>query len=352
MDEPRDLDDVRRIAEEILEKLGRVIIGLKGEIRLVLLSMLSNGHVLLEGVPGIAKTTIVRGVARLLGLTELEVEISGIPYRGFARIQFTPDLLPSDITGSLVFNPSTRLFEPRFGPIFTYMLLADEINRAVPRTQSALLQAMQEKQVTIGDKTYPLEIRDKGKFFLVFATQNPVEQEGTYPLPEAQLDRFLVRILVGYPESLEAEKSILKLHSRRLHEPIEELDRVASPEWLVQAQNIVAVSVEETEETLDYIARIIRATRPEVFEPAGEYFELGASPRAGIALLRAAKAHAAFRGKNIVEPTDVDAVLFPVLNHRLIPRMEKLVEYEEKVRYNARIKLIRDGLELIKETVV
>ncbi len=351
MDKPRDLDDVRIVVEEIMKSLGNTIIGLRSEIKLILISMLSNGHVLLEGVPGIAKTTMVRGIARLLGLIGFEKEINGVPFKGFSRVQFTPDLLPSDITGSLIFNPSTRTFEPRFGPIFTYMLLADEINRAVPRTQSALLQAMQEKQVTIGENTYPLEIRSKGKFFLVFATQNPVEQEGTYPLPEAQLDRFLVRILVGYPESLEAEKNILKLHSKRLHEPIEELERIASPEWLVYAQDTVSSSVEETEETLDYIARIIRATRPEVFEPAGEYFELGASPRAGIALLRAAKAHAALQGKNTVEPDDVDAVLFPVLNHRLIPRMEKLVEYEEKTRYNARVQLIRDGLELIKKTV-
>jgi MoxR-like ATPase len=348
---PKDIDEVRSITTEMLRALHRAIIGLREETSLVAVAMLANGHVLLEGVPGIAKTTMVKALARLLGLVGREEEINGVPFKGLSRIQFTPDLLPSDITGSLVYNPATRSFETRFGPIFAYMVLADEINRAVPRTQSALLQAMQEKQVTIGDKTYSLELREKGKFFLVFATQNPVEQEGTYPLPEAQLDRFLMRILVGYPESLEDEKNILRLHSARLTEPIEDLEQIVEPRWLVEAQETIAKSVEVTEETLDYIARVLRSTRPEVFEPISEYLELGASPRAGIALLRAAKAHAALRGSSVVEPKDVDKVLFPVLNHRLIPRVEKLIEYEEKTRYGARIALIKDALELVKKTI-
>jgi MoxR-like ATPase len=345
------VDGVRGTVREILKALHRAVIGLREETKLIMVSMLANGHVLLEGVPGVAKTTIVKGLARLLGLYGVEVEINGVPFRGLSRIQFTPDLLPSDITGSLVYNPATRSFEVRFGPIFAYMVLADEINRAIPRTQSALLQAMQEKQVTIGNETYSLEYRDRGKFFLVFATQNPVEQEGTYPLPEAQLDRFLMRIIVGYPESLEEEKNILKLHAERLTEPIEDLEPIVEPGWLVEAQEAVAKCVEAGEEALDYIVRIIRSTRPELFEPVGEYLELGASPRAGIALLRAAKAHAAVRGSNIVEREDVDSVLFPVLNHRLIPRMEKLVEYEEKTRYGAQLALIKDALNLIRKTV-
>lgn len=348
---PRDIDDVRSIVSEMIDNINGVVIGLGESVRLVAVSLLANGHVLLEGVPGVAKTTMVKGFARLLGLVGREELLDGVPFKGFSRIQFTPDLLPSDITGSLIYNPATRGFEPRFGPIFAYIVLADEINRAVPRTQSALLQAMQEREVTIGDKTYRLEHREKGKFFLVFATQNPVEQEGTYPLPEAQLDRFLMRILIGYPESLEDEKKVLRLHSMKLGEPIDELEPIVEPEWLVKAQDLVAESVGVSEEVLDYIARLLRTTRPEVFEPIAEYLELGASPRAGIALLRAAKAWAVLEGRDTVEPRDVDAVLFHVLNHRLIPRVEKLIEYEEKTRYAARIKLIEDALSLVKKTI-
>ena len=347
----RGIDDVREVMGEIVERVEGVVIGLGEAIRLIAVSLLANGHVLLEGVPGVAKTTMVKGFARLLGLLGREEVIESVPFRGFSRIQFTPDLLPSDITGSLVYNPATRGFEPRFGPVFAYLVLADEINRATPRTQSALLQAMQEKEVTIGDRTYRLEYRDRGKFFLVLATQNPVEQEGTYPLPEAQLDRFLMRILIGYPETLEDEKRILRLHSSRLVEPVEDLEPIVEPGWLVAAQEIVASHVAVSEEVLDYIARLLRATRPEVFEPIAEYLELGASPRAGIALLRAAKAWAALEGRDSVEPRDVDAMLFHVLNHRLIPRVEKLIEYEEKTRYGARARLIRDALELVRKTV-
>ena len=348
---PRDIDDVGSVVSEMISAVGRVVVGLGESVRLVAVSLLANGHVLLEGVPGVAKTTMVKGFARLLGLVGREEVLGGVPFRGFSRIQFTPDLLPSDITGSLIYNPATRGFEPRFGPVFAYMVLADEINRAVPRTQSALLQAMQEREVTIGDKTYRLEDRDRGKFFLVFATQNPVEQEGTYPLPEAQLDRFLMRILVGYPESLEDEKRVLRLHSTSLEEPVEELEALVEPEWLVRAQDLVAENVSVSEEVLDYIARLLRTTRPEIFEPIAEYLELGASPRAGIALLRAAKAWAVLRGRDSVEPRDVEAVMFHVLNHRLIPRVEKLIEYEEKTRYAARIRLVKDALNLVRKTI-
>ena len=345
------VDDVRKVMEEVIRRVEGIVIGLGEVVRLVAVSLLANGHALLEGVPGIAKTTMVKGFARLLGLLGHEEVIGDAPFRGFSRIQFTPDLLPSDITGSLVYNPGTRGFEPRFGPVFAYLVLADEVNRATPRTQSALLQAMQEREVTIGDKTYRLEYRDRGKFFLVLATQNPVEQEGTYPLPEAQLDRFLARILIGYPETLEDEKRILRLHSARLVEPVEDLEPFVEPGWLVKAQDVVASGVAVSEEVLDYIARLLRATRPDVFEPIAEYLELGASPRAGIALLRAAKAWAALGGRDGVEPRDVDAVLFHVLNHRLIPRAEKLIEYEEKAGYGAKARLVMDALELVKKAV-
>lgn len=320
------IGDVREVAEKILSELGRVLVGWEEEIKLMLAALLSNGHVLLEGVPGVAKTTAVKGLARLLGLGGLEVEIDGAPFKGLSRVQCTPDLMPSDITGSLVFNPAELKFEPRFGPIFAYILLADEINRAIPRTQSALLQAMQEREVTIGDRTYQLEDRRRGKFFFVLATQNPVEQEGTYPLPEAQLDRFLMRILVGYPRNLEEEKAILRLHSMRLTEPVLELEPIVEPEWVVRAQNVVAKRVEVPEETLEYVTRLVRFTRPEAFEPMRDLLTLGASPRAGIFLLRAAKAHAAMRGSETATPSDVDAVSFAVLNHRLIPNPRKLVE--------------------------
>ena len=348
-----DVSEISNVVEEILDRLSSVIIGYREQSKLVLTALLANGHVLLEGVPGIAKTTMVRGVARLIGLRDaVMLEVNGIPYRGFTRIQFTPDLMPSDVTGSMVFNPATRDFEPRFGPVFSYLVLADEINRAVPRTQSALLEAMQERQVTIGGVTYPLELRDRGKFFFVLATQNPVEQEGTYPLPEAQLDRFLMRIVMDYPRTLETEKNIYRLHMYRLKEPIEDLEPVVEPRWVIEAQEVIARSVKVEEEALEYVTRLVRATRPSVFKPVAKYFELGASPRAGIALIRAAKAYAAVRGSGEAEIKDVDAVLFPVLNHRVLPNIERLVE--EGVsgeRHLTRYRVIKEGLSLVKKAV-
>jgi len=334
--------DVAEKSQLILDRLGDVLIGMEEQVRLTIVALLANGHVLLEGVPGVAKTTAVRGLARLLGLDGLRVDLGGVPFRGLSRIQCTPDLMPSDVTGSLVFNPRELRFEPRFGPVFSYVLLADEINRAIPRTQSALLQAMQEREVTIGDRTYPLEDRSRGKFFFVLATQNPVEQEGTYPLPEAQLDRFLMRVIVGYPRNLEEEKAVLRLHSDRLTEPILDLDPVVEPGWVVRAQEEVARGVEASEETLEYVTRLIRYTRPELFEPVRGIVTLGASPRAGISLLRAAKAHAALRGSEVAEPEDVDAVSFAVLNHRLIPDPRRLVEMRlSGGGYSSRYDLVR-----------
>ncbi len=340
------LDYVVNGARRILEGMRKAIIGYDEEVKLILISLLANGHVLLEGVPGVAKTTMARALTRLLGLSEKEtIMINGIPYKGFSRIQFTPDLMPSDIIGSLVYNPKTLDFEPRLGPIFAYIVLADEINRATPRTQSAMLQAMQEREVTIGGKTYPLEDRGHNKFFFVIATQNPIEQEGTYPLPEAQLDRFLMRIIVGYPESLEEEKEILKLHSMRLGEPIEELEPVVDPEWVVRSQEIIAGEISVPEDMLDYIARLVRMTRPEIMEPVSKYFELGLSPRAGIALMKAAKAHAAIRGSETVEQVDVNNVFFHIANHRVIPNMETIIEYGGTA--SARMRVIREGIDFI-----
>jgi len=347
-----DLSEIKEVCRKISDSINSVVLGYEKEVKLILVSLLSNGHVLLEGVPGVAKTTLIKSIAKTLGLSEKTVVVDGVPYRGFSRIQFTPDLMPSDITGTLVYNPQTREFEPRLGPVFSYIVLADEINRAVPRTQSALLQAMQEREVTIGDKTYPLEIREKGKFFFVLATQNPVEQEATYPLPEAQLDRFLMRIFMEYPPSLEVEKNVYRLHMSRVKEPYEDLEPVVEAPWIIKAQETVATQVTVPEDILEYITRLIRSTRPQIFEPAADYFELGASPRAGIFLVKAAKAHAALRGSSEVEEVDVEEVLFSVLNHRLIPSFEKLVEIEVKgERHLARYKLIKEGLDLIKKTV-
>ncbi|HIE22926.1 MAG TPA: ATPase [Candidatus Korarchaeota archaeon] len=347
-----EVREIEETASRIISSLNKAIIGYEKELRLILVALLSNGHVLLEGVPGIAKTTAVKGLAKLIGLDAItKVEIERTPYRGLSRVQCTPDLMPADITGSLIYNPKDLRFEPRFGPVFSYILLVDEINRAIPRTQSALLQAMQEREVTIGDRTYKLEYRERGKFFFVLATQNPVEYEGTYPLPEAQLDRFLMRILMEYPDTLEEEKQILRLHMARLSEPIEELEKVVEPEWIIHAQEAIARRVSIPEPTLEYITRGIRYTRPEMFEPVRESLLLGASPRAGIYLMRAAKVHAALRGSEEVLLEDVDAVAPAVLNHRLIPNPEKLVELRMSGEvFTSSYKIVKEALELAMRT--
>ena len=345
-----EIDDIKEKTQEMIKEIERAIIGYREEIKLIIAALFSNGHVLLEGVPGIAKTTLARALVRVLGLSEKkQYVINNIPFKGFSRIQFTPDLMPSDITGSLIFNPSTREFEPRLGPIFAYIVLADEINRATPRTQSAMLQAMQEREVTIGEQTYPLSIPSQGKFFFVIATQNPIEQEGTYPLPEAQLDRFMMRIIMGYPRSLEDEKNIYKLHAYRLGEPVEDLESIVDPKWVIEAQKTISKSVNVTDAMLDYIARIIRATRPEIVNAVKRYFELGASPRAGIMLVKAAKALAAIRGSDRVEHIDLEKAIFPVLNHRVIPSVDLIIEYGGD--FAARIRVIQEGLKYAIESV-
>lgn len=342
------IDAIRSTVKELFNQLDKAVVGYEVEKRVIVASLLANGHVLLEGVPGIAKTTLVKALARALGLSEKSVvEINGVPYKGFTRIQFTPDLMPADITGSLVFNMATREFETRFGPVFSYILLADEINRAVPRTQSALLQAMQEREVTIGGRTYPLEVRSRGKFFFVLATQNPVEQEGTYPLPEAQLDRFMVRVFMGYPRSIDEERRICELHMYRLTEPVEDIEKVIEPQWVIEAQEYIARNVKVDSTTLNYIVSLVRATRPEVFESIAKYFELGVSPRAAIALTRLSKALAAMRGSEAVSIEDVDQITFHVLNHRVIPNLETVME--RGGGFKARVAVISEGLELAKK---
>jgi MoxR-like ATPase len=292
-----DETDVRRIKETaalVRENVERVIVGKGDVVELAIVALLCEGHLLLEDVPGLGKTVLAKSLARSLGCS-------------FRRIQCTPDLLPSDITGTYVFNQKTTDFEFRPGPVMAQVVLVDEINRATPRTQSALLEAMQERQVTAEGDTKPLP-----RPFLVMATQNPIELEGTFPLPEAQLDRFLMKITVGYPSAADDRLILARF---RLADPLAELVPVVAAAELLEMQRAcrevhVAADVE------DYIIRIIHATR----EHAS--LELGASPRAMLALYNAAQALAAVRGRGYVTPDDVKYLVLPVLVHRIIPKSE------------------------------
>jgi MoxR-like ATPase len=277
-------------------EVGKVIVGQQDTITFILIAMLCDGHILLEGVPGVAKTTMIKAVTRAMGFD-------------FSRIQFTPDLLPADLIGTLIYNPETRTFQTRKGPIFTNLLLADEINRAPAKVQAALLEAMQEHQVTIGSTTYPLE-----KPFLVFATQNPVEQEGTYKLPEAQIDRFMFKLLVSYPDKHQEKELLL----RRLD--VSQIVPVITPEEFFSAQQLVAQSIYVDENIINYIVSIIFATRePHKAGVPGiaSYILYGVSPRATIALHSACRAHAFLKKRSFVTPDDVKAVAVPILRHRL-----------------------------------
>jgi MoxR-like ATPase len=282
--------DIQESARKITENVAKAIVGKDEVIELCLVALLCEGHILLEDVPGIGKTTLAKAIARSLGCR-------------FKRIQFTPDLLPGDVTGILYFNQKTQEFEFRPGPIMAQVVLADEINRATPRTQSSLLEAMQERQVTVDVETMRLP-----RPFLVLATQNPIELEGTFPLPEAQVDRFLMRIALGYPDE-EEENTILLRYERE--DPLEMLEPVAQAEDLLAMQEQVrAVLVEES--VREYVVKVVRATR----EHQG--VELGVSPRGTLALYRAAQALAAVRGRNFVIPDDVKYLAPSVLTHRII----------------------------------
>ena len=280
---------------EVVQTLGRIVVGKDDVLERILAGILANGHVLIEDFPGLAKTLIARLLAQALDL-------------GFRRIQFTPDLLPSDITGSFLYDQRESRFEFRPGPVFTNLLLADEINRATPKTQSALLEAMQESQVTVEGQSFPL-----AQPFLVIATQNPIELEGTYPLPEAQLDRFLLRVGIGYPD-LEAEREILRIRRERRTDAVTVPVLVPRAELLAMQAALEDVFVSDPLER--YIVALAQATRSDA------RVALGASPRGSVALLKLARAEAAIRGRDFVLPDDVKAVAVATLAHRLVLRPE------------------------------
>ncbi len=287
------MDNVQIIAsfaERVLGNVEKVIIGKQHEIEMTLIGLLCEGHLLIEDVPGVGKTMLARSIAKSIGCS-------------FRRIQFTPDMLPSDVTGVSVFNQKTREFEFRPGPVMAQIVLADEINRATPKTQSALLEAMEERQVTVDGITYPLE-----RPFLVLATQNPIEYEGTFPLPEAQIDRFMMRVSLGYPS---AADEMRVLESQRERHPLQDLGQVVSAEELMAAQAAVR-QIYADDLIKEYIVELANATRrhPDIY--------LGVSPRGSLALFRGARAYAALQDRTYVIPDDVKALLESTFAHRLI----------------------------------
>jgi MoxR-like ATPase len=293
------IDGVGAAGGRILEQVERAVVGKRDVLELVLLGLLADGNVLIEDFPGLAKTLAARSFAQATSL-------------GFARIQFTPDLMPSDITGSSIYNQRESDFEFRPGPIFTNLLLADEINRAPPKTQAALLEAMQERQVTIEGRTYPLE-----RPFIVLATQNPIEYEGTYPLPEAQLDRFLMRISFGYPSS-EDEWGMLEARAARRTDEVELEPVIDGPTVLELQRTVEQVYVAES--IGRYMVDLVRSTRE------SNRIAVGASPRGTLALLKLSRARAALSGRDFVTPEDVKAVAVPALAHRLTLKPELWVQ--------------------------
>jgi MoxR-like ATPase len=282
--------DIQETCRQIRESIATVIVGKDDVIELCLVALLCEGHILLEDVPGIGKTTLAKALARSLGCS-------------FKRIQFTPDLLPGDVTGIYYFNQRSQEFEFRPGPIISQVVLADEINRATPRTQSALLEAMQERQITVDVVTTPLP-----RPFLVLATQNPIELEGTFPLPEAQVDRFLMKIALGYPSAADENTILLRYEQ---DDPMEKLEPVVEASHLLAMQaQVKSILVEES--VRDYAVRVVRATREH------DAVELGVSPRGTLALYKAAQALAALRGRNFVLPDDVKYLAPSLLTHRII----------------------------------
>ncbi len=291
-----------QFVDTILGEASKVVVGQRLLLERLLLALLCDGHVLLEGLPGLAKTLTIKTLADII-------------HAEFQRIQFTPDLLPADLVGTMIFNQKTGDFTPKKGPIFTNLVLADEINRAPAKVQSALLEAMGEHQVTIGDTTYPMQ-----DLFIVLATQNPIEQEGTYPLPEAQLDRFLFKIRVGYP-TLAEEKSILNRMSG-VHAP--KASKACHPQTLLEGRELCA-KIYMDEKLKDYILAVVFATRfPEQhgLSDMKKQIQVGASPRATLALAKASRAHAFIQHRGYVTPEDVKSIAYDVLRHRILVSFE------------------------------
>ncbi len=295
------------VCSELVNEVGKVVVGQEGMVGRLVMGLLTGGHVLLEGVPGLAKTLAVRSLAAAIDT-------------GFSRIQFTPDMLPADVIGTEIFHPRDGSYSVKKGPIFSNLVLADEINRAPAKVQSALLEAMQERQATIGDTTYAFD-----EPFLVLATQNPIEQEGTYPLPEAQIDRFMLKVKVGYPSKDDERKIIDRMAAGQ---PVPEIRAVTDPARLVAARRVVD-QIFVDDKVKGYVVDLVHATR----DPAGSgiagldgMLEMGASPRASIYLTQAAKAHAFLQGRGYVTPHDVKNIALDVLRHRVVLTYEAEAE--------------------------
>ena len=303
----KQIEAAKQKIDTVVEEIQKTVVGQDAMIRGLLTGIIAGGHILIEGVPGLAKTLAVKTLAEVIDC-------------GFKRIQFTPDLLPADIIGTMIYKQQTGEFIARRGPIFSNIVLADEVNRAPAKVQSALLEAMEERQITLGDETYPLP-----NPFFVLATQNPIEQDGTYPLPEAQTDRFLMKLKVGYPSPKE-ELMILRRMGKR---EVRKVQKILTPQEIEELRTAAdAVLVDEKIE--DYIVRLIAATREtNAFEKEYvKYIEYGASPRATLALYRCAKVSALAEGRVFVIPDDIKAVIYDVLRHRIVPSYE--ADSEEK----------------------
>jgi len=299
--ERTDLTQLNAAVEQIRQSLGSIIVGQKETIDFLIAGLLADGHILLEGVPGVAKTLSAKLVARSIDAS-------------FSRIQFTPDLMPSDVLGTSVFDPKSANFEYRKGPIFGHIILIDEINRAPAKTQSALFEVMEDRQITVDGTTYLLE-----EPFMVIATQNPIEQEGTYRLPEAQLDRFLFKIEIKYPSLEEETQILMQQHQRRLEDELQEVKPVLSLAQIMACRKIIkALHVEP--KLIEYVAAIVHETRN------NKSLYLGASPRASLAIINSAKAIAAMQGRDFVTPEDIIKVATPVLTHRIMLTPDKEME--------------------------
>ena len=296
-----DLSDLRNAVEQLRREISKIVVGQHKMVDLILSAILADGHVLIEGVPGVAKTLTAKIVARTIS-------------SAFSRIQFTPDMMPSDVLGTSIFNIKNSEFEFKKGPIFSNIILIDEINRAPAKTQSALFEVMEERQITIDGKTYKMDAP-----FIVLATQNPVEQEGTYRLPEAQLDRFIYKIEIGYPSLEEEEKILTGFHQRKSSNDLNTISPILSGEQIQHyREKVNGLHIDQN--LLRYISQLVNQTRN------NSALYLGASPRASIAIMRGAKAMAAMRGRDFVTPEDIKDVAYPVLGHRIILTAEKEME--------------------------